>query len=399
MRILTLTLKDLSQIIRDRKSLIFFILMPALFTAFMGFALKAGSSSDQPASISIGWLNQDGDTPITSALRSSLAANPTFAFQDVQAQPQADLEAQVKEQNLAAILIIPAGYSDALATASPEPLQLILDQTNGNAQTIQSAVHASLSTLADSQEMARLVAPDNIAGQNTVLQAAIQAWQNPNYTIVSQTPQTGPASAEVLDNAYNQSSPGMMVMFAIFGLTTSAMVLVNERQAHTLERMLAGGVSTAEVIVGHTMAMFVVVFIQSTILIVLGQAVFHVNYFGHPAASFLALAALALWVSALGLLIGAFSKGTEQVTMFGMLAMFLLSALGGAMFPLDFAGNGFTAIGKLLPSSWAMNSFQDVLVRGYSLPGILPALAIQAGFAALFLFLAVSRFKKAGAAA
>ena len=397
MRVLTLTLKDLSQIIRDRKSLIYFILMPVVFTAFMGFALTAGSTSDQTTAIQIGWLNLDGETPISAALRSSLESSQSYAIKEVAPAPQAELEQHVQENSMAATVVVPAGYSSALSSGAATPLQVILDQNSADAETVQSAVQASLASLLASQEIARLVAPSSGAQQSAAFQSAFQAWQNPGYAIVSQTP--GPAKPQVLDNAYNQSSPGMMVMFAIFGLITSAMVLVNERQTNTLQRMFAGGVSMTEIIVGHTLAMFVVVFVQSSILIAFGQAVFHVNYLSRPAASLLALGALALWVSALGLLIGAISKDVEQVTMFGMLAMFVLSALGGAMFPLDFAGNAFTTVGKLLPSSWSMGSFQDVLVRGYSLGHILPGLAVQAGFAALFLFLAVSRFKKAGALA
>ena len=40
MRILDILLKDLSQILRDRKSLVFLVLMPVAFTFFMGFAYR-----------------------------------------------------------------------------------------------------------------------------------------------------------------------------------------------------------------------------------------------------------------------------------------------------------------------------------------------------------------------
>ena len=44
MRIIDVALKDLSQILRDRRSLLFLVAMPILFTLFMGFAYKSGDT-------------------------------------------------------------------------------------------------------------------------------------------------------------------------------------------------------------------------------------------------------------------------------------------------------------------------------------------------------------------
>ncbi len=38
MRVLAIALKDLLQVVRDRKSAIFLVLMPIVFTLFFGFA-------------------------------------------------------------------------------------------------------------------------------------------------------------------------------------------------------------------------------------------------------------------------------------------------------------------------------------------------------------------------
>jgi predicted permease len=44
MRIIDLAIKDLSQILRDKKSLLFLVIMPVVFTLFMGFAYKSGDT-------------------------------------------------------------------------------------------------------------------------------------------------------------------------------------------------------------------------------------------------------------------------------------------------------------------------------------------------------------------
>lgn len=60
MRIINLALKDLQQLVRDRKALLFLVAMPIMFTAFMGVMLsppagpairgcRSGSSTKIPA--------------------------------------------------------------------------------------------------------------------------------------------------------------------------------------------------------------------------------------------------------------------------------------------------------------------------------------------------------------
>jgi ABC-2 type transport system permease protein len=96
----------------------------------------------------------------------------------------------------------------------------------------------------------------------------------------------------------------------------------------------------------------------------------------------------------MGLLIGVIAGSDDQVILYSMIAMFLFSALGGTWFPLESAGGAFAAIGKALPSAWAMNGYQNILIRGLGLESVgLPA-AMLLGYAGLFFVLAVWRFRK-----
>jgi ABC-2 type transport system permease protein len=103
--------------------------------------------------------------------------------------------------------------------------------------------------------------------------------------------------------------------------------------------------------------------------------------------------AMAAWAASLGLLIGAVSKTEEQVIVLSMVAMFLFASLGGAWFPLEVAGPGFAAIGHYMPTAWAMEGFQNVVLRGLGLLSVLGPVAILMGYALAFFGLAVWRFR------
>ena len=64
MRILDLALKDLSQILRDWKSVLFLLVMPLLFTLFFGFVFGGSSQSKTQADprLPVGVVDRDRGT-------------------------------------------------------------------------------------------------------------------------------------------------------------------------------------------------------------------------------------------------------------------------------------------------------------------------------------------------
>lgn len=82
------------------------------------------------------------------------------------------------------------------------------------------------------------------------------------------------------------------------------------------------------------------------------------------------------------------------MTLVALMAMFIFSALGGTWFPLEASSGAFSAIGRLMPSAWAMNGYQNILIRGLgSESAWMPALLLL-GYALGFFALAVWRFRR-----
>ena len=141
------------------------------------------------------------------------------------------------------------------------------------------------------------------------------------------------------------------------------------------------------------LAMFLIVFLQEALLVLIGQFVFKVNYLREPFGTLLVMLALALWASSLGLLVGALARKEESVILLSLIAMFFFAALGGAWFPLEITGKAFSAIGHLTPTAWAMDGFQNILLRGLGFSSVLLPVGILLAYALGFFALAVWRFK------
>ena len=112
-----------------------------------------------------------------------------------------------------------------------------------------------------------------------------------------------------------------------------------------------------------------------------------------PLATLTMMGTLSLWAASLGLLIGALAKKEEQVITWSLIAMFLFAALGGAWFPLEFAGDAFATIGHVTPTAWAMDGLQNIVVRGQGLGSVLLPASILLVYSAAFFGVAVWRFR------
>jgi ABC-2 type transport system permease protein len=398
MRILHLALKDLSQVLRDRKSLLFLVAMPILFTIFMSFAYKSPANAAD-ARLRLAWVDPQPQGLLDGALFSRLQANETL-----QVLVMAEDEAQnaLQKKQLDGILLIPANLEADLQPGESETAQirLIADSTSTQGQSLYQILRAPIAQMMSAVEIARLsteTGPDAAAGSETqaAFSAAWRGWLDKTGAGQVQIEQ---ATARPNDpfggNPYNQSSPGILVMFAIFGLITSAQILVQERKLGTLRRLISTAMKPEEIIAGHMLAMFALVFGQSLLLFIFGQFALKVDYLRSPLAVLLVAVAMGLWVASLGLLIGVLAKSDEQVNLIAMVSMFIFSALGGVWFPLEGAGKAFSYLGKLMPSAWAMNGFQNILIRGLDLASAWIPAGILLLYALAFFSIAALRFRR-----
>ena len=398
MRIFDLALKDLSQVAREKRALIFLVAMPIFFTVFLGFAFR-GSEADgnKDHRIPLAVVNPEPAAKLNQALTARLGSSDTVKSVPMSA---ADAMNALHKQDVAGVLVIPVGFSEQVRMGNKAQLTLIAESMSIEGQSLYQAVLVPVSQLMSAVEISREAADLlNEKDSSPAFDFAWDKWQaNSQAKLVRvELAVAHKTSHWASDNPFNQSSPGTLVQFAIFGLVTSAQILVTERKSRTLQRLMTTAIKPWEIIMGHLLAMFAIVLLQTALLVVFGQLALGVNYAREPLGTLLVALAMDLWAASLGLLVGVFAKDEQQVTLFSLIAMFALSALGGAWFPLEVAGGAFAAVGRLLPSAWAMNGFQNILIRGQGLESIWMSVGILSAYALGFFLLAVWRFKKSDA--
>lgn len=391
--ILNIASKDILQILRDRKSFLFLLIMPIAFTIMFGFAFSGTNSQAADTRLPVGFVNQDQSSTLSKELETQLSNSSVIRLLPGEINA---VQTKLEKKDLAAIVFIPEGYSDSLPSNAPLPLIVWADTSTNDGLSAKTEVSVAASRLMMAVQTARQLAPEGGSTYDAVLHSSMLSWQNPPVRVNAKEVANSNASTTKSNenvNKFAHSSPGMLLQFAVAGLMTCALVIISERKNNCLQRLMTTSTNRVEILLGHYLSIFLTLFLQFAILIVFGDVVLKLNYHDHLLATLMIAVASALCIAALGLLIGVIAKSEEQAIAFSMILMFLLSGLGGAWVPLEVTGKTFQAIGHVSPLAWAMDGFENILSRGLGVSAAwLPAAALL-GYAVLFFALANWKFK------
>ena len=389
-RILDIAFKDLMQLLRDVKTFMFLLFMPIIFTFLFGYAFGGFSSGSSDSRLPVGYLAED-DHWITDTLHDLLAESELIRLDEKLFHSTADLEQRVADGDLAAAIIVPDGYGRNVLKDKSARLIVIADENTSAWTTVEAELLTLTSRLDGAVRTATIIDQLDVEGIpfDYAFERSLSAWDEPPIAIHETT---SLAVEKGNQSGLTHTAPGMMLQFAIAGLLTAAQVIVAERKSRTLQRLLTTATNRIHIVLGHYLAIFILIFTQFIILMTFAQVALKVDYLRVPAATLLVAFSAALCISALGLLIGILAKTEEQAIIFSLIPMFLFAGLGGAWVPLEVTGPTFQAIGHLSPVAWGMDGFENIIARGLGFNSVLLPAAALLGYAAIFFFLAVQRF-------
>ena len=390
--------KDLVQTARDRLSFIFILVMPLAFTLFFGVLFGANSSSQK---LPLAVWDADGG----AAAKQLVTDLGTSAVVRTVTVNGSQIEQQIADDKAAAGLIIPAGYSQAVADGKQAQLTIVATQGSSGAATAVSEIR-SLAGEQVTVELASRAAAEAVwtfktypagAEVSGIPKTAAQAKPVVAAALASPAASTkvveAGAAANQTPSGFVLSSPGMMVNFILFSLMTAGIALIVERQNGTLQRLMTTRLRRWELIGGKAAGMFCLTFAQQIILIGVAQVFFGVDYLRDPGALLVMMVSMSLVASTLGLLLASVMKSEQALIATTVLVSMAVAALSGAWFPLEVTGQAFQTVGHLLPTAWILDGLRGIVVRGFGVADVLPAFAVSLAWAAGFFVLAIWRFR------
>jgi ABC-2 type transport system permease protein len=388
--------KELLQTRRDKLAAIFTIILPIVFTIFLGMII--GNQSGDP-NIPVAVADLDG-TAVSQRFVEQLDASPLLK---VKAMAQDELDAAVQDQKTAAALVIPKGFGDAAGGAGSQVvLTLIRVETSSGAQTVVQTIQTAVAEL-NTRVLAVKVVVEQVSAAGgssggtdlaTSAEALVTtAMASPAVSATTVEANAAESSAVQGAGGFTIASTGSLVQWVLFSLLTVSTGVAWERRSGLLRRLAATGVSGRTIIEGKMMAMVIITFLQQVMLVLLGALAFDVGYFNSVGALLMVMVSLSVLASCVGLLISALFRSEPPVIATTVITAQMLALLGGAWFPLEVTGTGFSRVAHFFPSAWIMDSLHGIVLKDWGAGDILMPLGIVWAWIIVILAVAVWRFR------
>ena len=378
--------KDTRIFFRDRFAAGFMFLLPFLFVFGFSLALRDLSTEDGVLELAIATQERAG---ISAVVIEALVAEADAGIRQVD---YAEALAAVEAGTLAGFVAFPADFSAALLAGRPTALEVVLRDENGE---VPAALRGLAQTIA-----ARI--SDQVLFYEALARLGGAAALPTSLTLMDEQ-EVGPAIEFEIERlreaesfrAENFTLPGYLTMFVFFGAALSAEAIARERQAYTLERLLANGVRREAVVLGKFIGIALRGTLQVVVLWLVGIPLFGVAAGDAPAAVIVISVLMALASAGAGLLLASLVHDVRAARSAGIMASLILAPLGGSWWPLFTTPRWMQSLAKLTPHGWANDAFNRLILFGAEFADVSGAMVALAGFTAVFLALASWRFRLA----
>jgi ABC-2 type transport system permease protein len=216
--------------------------------------------------------------------------------------------------------------------------------------------------------------------------------QNEAEVLISLT-QT--SSDKVLADAamYNKSTSGMMVMFTLIFMLTSAASLIWERELGTLRRLQVMPLQNHQILLGKMLGVYCMGVVQLLVLALSNLLMFDLFSQVNLVGMLVMILVFGFTAAGLGMLIAALARSLEQASALTLILVICISALGGAWWPLELVSQMMQTVATAFPTYWALNGFYQVMHLGAGVADILLPLSVLFGFGGIFLAIGLYKFK------
>ncbi len=381
MKALEIARVSMLRTLRNRTGLFFIVIFPLILIVVLGMTYGGmGGGRAGIADLDGGPLAQD----LVHRLETNDAGVQVRSYSS-----ESDLRDAVERGYVEVGLAIPAGYDAQLRAGDAVTLDYLAQPTSV-ASAVRTAIDAVIAGHVAMVRSALFATQQTEVGLDAALTAA--ASQQPIVAGVSVV--TQPVSeAATYPSGFTLGAQSQLILFMFLTSLTGAVPLIVSRQLGISRREYATPTPARTIIAGEALGRYVFALFQGFVIVIGSWLLFGVDWSDPLATGALVLIFGAVSAGA-AMLIGALASNPSQAGAFGPAVGMLAALIGGAMVPPEVFPDVMRTLSHITPHAWAIDAFREMSLHGGHLLQIVPQLAALAGFAVVFLGLAVMRFRR-----
>ncbi len=370
-------IKEFAHIRRDRTTIIFAILVPAVQLTIFGYAANVTIEN-----IPMVVMDLDGRQQ-SRELIQSMGNTRTFRIVDRVVSAEAFRRALTSGRAKVGLLI-PPNYSERLLRREQARIQVLVDGSDSQvAQTAVNTVGLLTATMSIGKaqvaaELAQFAAArDEHGAQAMAVESRTRLLYNPN----------------LLDAYFFVPGLIAIVLQVVLAFLTSFSI-VKERETGTLEQLFVTPVSPRGLLLGKLTPYVLLATIEMVIILALMVGLFGVPIQGSLMLLFPLGGLFIFTVLGLGLLISTLARTQLQAMQISLLFMLPSVLLSGFVFPRSEMPWPLYAVGGILPVTYFLQILRGIVLRSADAMDLLPNIIGLAICCVAILTLSLSRFRK-----
>jgi len=354
---------DLKLALKNRSTILWLFIMPAVFFYFIGTVTQGGMGfTDKPVKLMV--ENNDGGF-LSQHLEDRLEDNLYDIIRAQDMPPTEEGEEPAKFRRLT----IPSNFTAQLKADEQVSISFEgLRSGFGNQYDffrVQKAAYSVLGDLIVVKSGGAVIAPAELA----------LATAQPRPVQLAVTPA---GRLMQIPSGFQQAIPGILVMFTLLVLLTSgAAMLVDDREKQLLRRLASAPLTRGQVVMGKWAGRMALATVQIAVAIgVSFTPLFDMDWGRALPMVVVILLAWGALCTSLALLLGSLAKTDSQAGNFGAFATMTLAALGGCWWPIEVAPPWMQQLQMFTPTGWTMDALHKLISFDMAWQSTLPNLAI-----------------------
>jgi len=394
-KIFAIAWKDALVRFSSSSELLFFIILPIVFTFLLAGGTPSGDEDRRIALSVVDEARTSLSQEIIHELENSAAVRPELTTRQ-------EAQSQFDDRRAEVVLILPAGIDSTSLQNGSAQVELLQQPNNINATVAERAVLTAIRRVSSSISAAQAAVKQRESIQPFASETEKQAYFESSLELAQTIQKDAPDRVSVVTgNTRDQvdydpranSSAGQLITWVFIPLFGISALFAYERRQGTLHRLLTTPSSKATFLLGTISGQVVMALIQMSLLVGFGILVMKLNWGRELLALFVILFTSALAAAAFGTTMGTFIKTEGQANGLSIMFGMVFALMGGCWYPMELFPSTIQNIVKVLPTTWAMQGMLDLVLRGGGLRDVLPEAGVLLGFAVIFFSVGVWRFR------
>ena len=370
-RLLAIARKEVVQILRDARSLIIVVIMPAVLVMLFGYGVNLDLKG-----LPVYVLDQDGSQQSQDLLKH-FQSNKYFQIALVVSDYTA-LTRALDDGHARMGIVIPWDFSQRMRDGRPVEIQALVDGSDDNTANVLIGYSEAVVQGYSAQMQIDWLRTRGLSIQPAAMNVETRTWYNEDLE----------SSAFII--------PGVLALvMSVIGAFLTSLTIAREWERGTMEQLISTPVTAMEIMLGKLAPYFVLGMFDTIISALVAIYWFQVPFRGSWATLMAASALFMVVVLSLGFFISVLAKTQFAASQIALLITFLPAfLLSGFLFSIEQMPIALQWITRILPARYFVSVLKKIFLKGTNAQMLLADLIPLVVFALVLAMVATHSFHK-----